>query len=71
LPPQRRDFPAAVFLPHLVDDDRRAKAFHVLRHKVGLTPERIAAAPKQALVDAARLSGMVPDLRTACASWPN
>jgi hypothetical protein len=55
----------------MADDDRRAKAFHVLRHKVGLTPERIAAAPKQALVDAARLSGMVPDLRTACASWPN
>jgi endonuclease-3 len=48
---------------YLVDDDRRAKAFHMLRQKVGLTPERIAAAPKQVLVDAARLGGMLPDLR--------
>jgi endonuclease-3 len=35
----------------------------MLRQNVGLKPKNIAAAPKQALVEAARLGGMLPDLR--------
>lgn len=48
---------------YLLDDGRRAKAFEALRRKVGLTPERIAAAPRQALLEVARLGGMRPEMR--------
>ncbi len=42
---------------YLVNDTRRTTAFEALRAKAGLTPESIAAAPRQALVEAARLGG--------------
>ncbi len=48
---------------YLLDDTRRAQAFDMLRKTVGLTPERIAEAPRQALIAAARLGGMLPEMR--------
>ena len=38
---------------YLVDDEKRAAAFEDLRARVGLTPERIAAAPMSLLEDVA------------------
>jgi len=48
---------------YLVDDSRRGKAFDTLRKKAGLTAERVAAAPREALLEAARLGGMLPEMR--------
>ena len=48
---------------YLLDDERRAKAFDTLQKKVGTTPEPIAAAPRQVLLEVARLGGMFPEKR--------
>ncbi|MGA2592151.1 MAG: hypothetical protein ABSH32_19745 [Bryobacteraceae bacterium] len=48
---------------YLLDDERRAKAFDTLRKKVGTTPERIAVAPRETLLEVARLGGMFPEKR--------
>jgi len=48
---------------YLLDDGRRAQAFEKLRSTVGITPERIAAAPPDALLAAATFGGMFPAKR--------
>ena len=44
---------------YLADDIRRASAFDALRHKVGLTPQKILAAPKKRLHEITRLGGSI------------
>jgi len=48
---------------YLISDERRAKAFEALREKAGLTAASIAAAPRQAILEATRLGGMLPETR--------
>ncbi len=49
---------------YLMDDGCRAQAFEALRKNAGgLTPEHIAGAPRQALIEATRLGGMFPEMR--------
>jgi endonuclease III len=49
---------------YLADDDRRAKAFGLLREKTGLEPERILVASDDDLLEVARY-GIVPDQTVA------
>lgn len=44
---------------YLADDARRAAAFDALREKVGLTPEKILAAPKKRLCEITRMGGSI------------
>ncbi len=44
---------------YLADDSRRALAFAALRQKVGLTPEKILAAPSKLLGELTRLGGSI------------
>lgn len=46
---------------YLADDARRAKAWSVLRQRVGTTPERILAAPRAALLEVARSGILAAD----------
>lgn len=66
--PQPRD-PFAVVLyeniAYLVTDDRRRAAFNALRRTIGLTPRKIAEAPETALIAAAAVGGVYPELRAA------
>lgn len=48
---------------YLVNDERRERAFDVLREKVGLTPPEILTAHEEALLEVARLGGMLPAAR--------
>lgn len=48
---------------YLVSDERRERAFDVLREKVGLTPPEILTAHEEALLEVARLGGMLPAAR--------
>lgn len=48
---------------YLVRNEQRAVAFEALRKRVGLTPERILAAPPEVLREVASLGGILPDLR--------
>jgi endonuclease III len=50
---------------YLVTDERRAQAFELLRKSVGTKPHAILAAPNEALLKVARLSGMQPEKRAA------
>ena len=50
---------------YLVSDERRAQAFELLRQSVGLKPHEILAAPNDALLKVARLSGVQPERRAA------
>ena len=44
---------------YLADDTRRRIAFEALRERVGLTPEKILAAPKKLLSDITRMGGAI------------
>ena len=44
---------------YLADDTRRRIAFEALRERVGLTPEKILAAPKKLLSDITRMGGSI------------
>ena len=44
---------------YLADDTRRGIAFDALREKVGLTPEKILAAPKKLLCEITRMGGSI------------
>ena len=44
---------------YLADDARRGIAFDALREKVGLTPEKILAAPKKLLCEITRMGGSI------------
>lgn len=44
---------------YLADDAQREQAFRALRDRVGLTPERIAAAPKKSLAAITRMGGSI------------
>lgn len=48
---------------YLVDDERRAQAFGVLKKRVGLTPAKIRAARPEVLHEVAALGGMHPAQR--------
>jgi endonuclease-3 len=48
---------------YLVSDERRERAFDVLREKVGLTPPEILTAHEETLLEVARLGGMLPAAR--------
>jgi endonuclease III len=48
---------------YLADDEKRAAAFSALRKTVGLRPEDILKAKPEKLLAAARMGGMVPELR--------
>jgi endonuclease III len=50
---------------YLVTDERRAQAFELLRKSVGTKPHAILAAPNEALLKVAKLSGMQPEKRAA------
>jgi endonuclease III len=50
---------------YLVTDERRAEAFELLRKTVGVKPHEILAAPHEALLRVAKLSGMQPEKRAA------
>src|SRR5947207_9223938 len=50
---------------YLVSDERRAQAFELLRQSVGCKPHEILAAPNDALLKVARLSGVQPERRAA------
>jgi endonuclease III len=47
-------------IAYLADDERREKAFHALKARVGLSPAKILAAPRSALREIAS-NGIVPD----------
>jgi len=61
-PPSRDPFELVVWenVAYMADDKRRAKAFEMLRERVGLRPQDIAAAPITAL-RAVAAHGIVPD----------
>src|SRR5579862_9688230 len=44
---------------YLADDSRRGVAFDALRDRVGLTPEQILAAPREALREITRMGGSI------------
>jgi len=44
---------------YLADDTRRGMAFDALRKQVGLTPEKILAAPKRVLCEVTRMGGSI------------
>jgi endonuclease III len=44
---------------YLVDDERRAKAFNLLRKRVGVTPEKILAAPEKTLLEITKAGGTI------------
>src|SRR5690349_2586872 len=48
---------------YLVDDERRELAFRALGKNVGWTADRIAKAPRSALLAATKLGGMHPEQR--------
>src|SRR6185436_2622978 len=48
---------------YLVDDERRARAFAVLKKRVGLTPAKLRAARPEVLHEVAALGGMHPSQR--------
>jgi endonuclease-3 len=49
---------------YLADDTRRAAAFEALRTRVGLSPQKILAAPKKLLIEITRKGGSIaPDER--------
>jgi endonuclease-3 len=48
---------------YLVNDERRERAFDVLREKVGVTPPEILTAHEETLLEVARLGGMLPASR--------
>jgi len=48
---------------YLLSDERREAAFEALRHRVGLTPQQILAAPQATLLEIAKLGGMRPEVR--------
>jgi endonuclease III len=50
---------------YLVDDATRARVFASLKKKIGTTPRRILAAPREALVLAIADGGMRPPMRAA------
>jgi endonuclease III len=50
---------------YLVSDERRAEAFELLRKTAGTKPHEILAAPNEALLRVAKLSGMQPEKRAA------
>ena len=50
---------------YLVSDERRTEAFTLLRKTVGTKPHQILAASNQALLDVAKLGGMLPEKRAA------
>src|SRR5436309_11648610 len=50
---------------YLVSDERRAKAFELLRKSVGTKPHQILAASNNALLKITELGGMQPEKRAA------
>ena len=48
---------------YLVADDRRAEAYRSLSKRVGLTAEAVQRAPREDLLEVARLGGMHPERR--------
>src|SRR5262249_168332 len=66
-PPAPRPDPSELVLlehaAYLVSDEKREAAFAALRKKVGLTPEKILAAPSAVLFDVAAKGGMHPEAR--------
>src|SRR5262245_28312994 len=44
---------------YLVDDERRAEAFNLLRKRVGLTPEKILAASEKTLLEITEAGGAI------------
>ncbi len=44
---------------YLVDDERRAEAFYLLRKRVGLTPDRILAASEKTLLEITKTGGSI------------
>ncbi len=48
---------------YLQTDERRAVAFATLERRVGLTPAKILSAPKEVLLEIAKLGGMRPETR--------
>jgi endonuclease-3 len=48
---------------YLVDDERHERAFVALKERVGTDPVRILAAPRELLLEVAKLGGMKPELR--------
>ncbi len=65
-PPQVTDPLEMILLEnvaYLVDDEKRAAAFSALKSRVGTRPEKIMAVPDQALVEIARMGGILPEHR--------
>jgi endonuclease III len=66
VPPRSVD-PFAIVLyeniAYLVPDERRAKAFVTLQHRIGITPQAVARAPIVALRAVAAEGGVYPELR--------
>jgi len=66
-PPAPRADPLELILlenvGYLVSDEKREAAFDALRRRVGLTPERILAAPTGVLYEVAAMGGMLPEQR--------
>ncbi len=48
---------------YLADDEQRAAAYAALKKQIGAQPEKILAASDAALVEIARLGGIMPELR--------
>ncbi len=44
---------------YLVDDERRAEAFNLLRDRVGLTPEKILAVSEKTLLEITKVGGAI------------
>src|SRR5262245_2157536 len=44
---------------YLVDDERRAEAFNLLRKRVGLTPEKVLAASEKTLLEITKVGGSI------------
>jgi len=44
---------------YLVDDERRAEAFNLLRKRVGLTPEKVLAASEKTLLEITKVGGAI------------
>jgi endonuclease-3 len=65
LPPAKGPFELVIWenACYLLPDERRAVVFEGLRAQVGLTPEAIWKAPKEALMPLAKLGGMRPETR--------
>jgi endonuclease-3 len=50
-------------LAYLASDEQREAAFQALRNRVGTTPARILSAPREVLLEVAKLGGMNPERR--------